>query len=218
MEDAEDEVEPGAAVIREAQALVGELMWVSGRSRPDIAYSTGLLSRLIHRRPAYVCRLAESLLKYLKSTIDYVLEFRDGKEENPEIQIFVDASFGPPHEQYRSVQGIAIEHQGNLISWSSTRQPFVAQSTAEVELLSYGEAHQVGESVLSLLRTMEMPLEGITLYGDNKAALTCATLTRDLGEHDTYGSELGDCGRLCRHRPVCGRPCIWPGLNWWQTG
>ena len=34
VEEGEDEVEPSREVVREAQALVGELMWVSGRSRP----------------------------------------------------------------------------------------------------------------------------------------------------------------------------------------
>ena len=91
------------------------------KSTCDIAYSTGLISRLIHRRPSYVCKLAGMVLKYLKGSIGQVLEFRDGGGKEPEIKIYVDASFGPPHEQYRSVQGIAIEHQGNLISWLSTR-------------------------------------------------------------------------------------------------
>ena len=53
-----------------AQTIVGEVMWLAGRSRPDICYTTGVLSRLLHRRPKYACELGEHLLRYLNGTQD----------------------------------------------------------------------------------------------------------------------------------------------------
>ena len=204
----EDEIDPAKEVIREAQALVGELMWISGRSRPDVAYGIGIMSRLIHRRPGYVCSLAKHLLRYLKSTSDHVMEFHPGMEGLEEVRIFVDASFGPPHEQYRSVQGVAIEYGRSMVTWSSTRQPFVAQSTAEAELISYGEAHQAGESTIALLRILEMPVEKVTLYGDNKAALTLCT--SDTGPWRTRHLRV----RACRLREVIQKPnSIWQAVH-----
>ena len=39
------------------------------------------------------------------------------------LEVTVDASFGPPHEGYRSAQGIMMSHGGNPIMWASTRNP-----------------------------------------------------------------------------------------------
>ena len=52
------------------------------------------------------------------------------------MEIYSDVSYAPPHEQHRSVQGIVVEHTGCVLSWESSRQGFVVQSTAEAELLS----------------------------------------------------------------------------------
>ena len=86
IEAAEDEVEPTREVIKEAQALVGELMWISSRSRPDAAYDIGIMSRLIHRRPGYVCTLPKHLLKYLRATTNYVMEFKPGMDGLEELR------------------------------------------------------------------------------------------------------------------------------------
>ena len=47
-----------------------------------------------------------------------------------------------------------MEHAGNIILWSSTRQPFITQSTAEAELLAYSEGYQVAESTAALLELL----------------------------------------------------------------
>ena len=167
--------EPPEAVrqhLREAQQLVGEVMWLSGRTRPDVAYATGVLSRLLHKRPKYVCALGVQLMKYLHRTWDVKLEYLPGKEgdEGRGLEIHADSSFAPPHEGYRSVQGIMISCQKSPLQWESTRQGFITQSTAEAELLGYLEGFQAGESVAALLSCLEMPEKRI-LRGDNKAAL-----------------------------------------------
>ena len=65
--EGEDEEMCGSA-LKEAQGLVGELQWVASRTRPDVSYSTGVLARMMHRRPKYTVQLAGYLLKYLKVT------------------------------------------------------------------------------------------------------------------------------------------------------
>ena len=47
----EDDVKPQD--LRAAQMAAGELMWVATRTRPDVAYATSLVSRMLHRRPRY---------------------------------------------------------------------------------------------------------------------------------------------------------------------
>ena len=70
----------------------------------------------------------------------------------------------------------------NLIAWESGRQPFVCASTAESELVSYCEAHQVTESVTGLLEVANFNPDR-QLYGDNRAAL--AAITNETGNWRT---------------------------------
>ena len=95
------------------------------------------------------------------------------------LEVMVDASFGPPHEGYRSVQGIMMTHGGNPIMWASTRQPFITQSTAEAELLAYNEAYQNGESTGALLEVLGYGGVKKHMQGDSKSGIS--QLTSDTG-------------------------------------
>ena len=174
-------------VLHQAQMFTGELQWIQSRTRPDLAYVCGLMSRLQHRRPSYVIEIALHTLRYLKKTWNLALNYRpckvlDWGDENQlqcpramnQLEVYADSSFSLEHEEDRSVQGIVIEQAGAAIQWSSSRQPFVAASTAESELISYAEAHQQALSVGALLQILEYDVSYI-LYGDNRSALSLAT-------------------------------------------
>ena len=183
IEDEEDEKDPSGGSLKQAQGMVGELMWLA-RSRPDVAYAVGVMSRLMHRRPSVVTQWGTHLLKYLNGTQDFKLHYKAFRETGWEhlvrpwgvrsLEVYADTSFAPPHERYRSVQGIFLQHCGNPLMWESSRQAFVTQSTAEGELVGYNEAYQAAEALAALLKCFNMPVEKI-LYGDNRAALTQCT-------------------------------------------
>ena len=188
IEESEGPEEFTISDLRKAQSVVGELLWLSTKSRPDIAFGVGALGRMVHQRPKYVYELGIHILKYLFGTLEYGLVYRkcpqgdlggDDHLQLPRstsrIEIYADISYSPSHEQYRSIQGVLVEHGGNVILWESGRQPFTCHSTAESELVSYSEAHQIGESLASLLGVLGFPVEKL-LYGDNKAALAAATM------------------------------------------
>ncbi len=86
------------------------------------------------------------------------------------LNILVDASYAPPHEGYRSVQGAIYMHGGNVLMWSSSRQGFITQSTAESELLAYNESAQGEESVAHLLECFNQKVAR-RLIGDSKPGL-----------------------------------------------
>ena len=183
IEEGEDEP-PCARATKDAQMMVGEALWLANRTRPDILFATGVISRLLHRRPKYACSLGRHLLRFLSGAKHQVLEYKPWGEVKKEpddhlphergwntLEVYSDVSYGPPHEQYRSVQGVLVEHCGCPIMWESTRQGFVVQSTAEAELLGYSEAYTAGESVASLMEVLEITTQR-HLLGDNKAALS----------------------------------------------
>ena len=138
--EGEDETEKDIAVIREVQAIVGELQWLASRTRADLAYATSLVARMVHRRPAYALGLCHYMLKYLKAYPDLGLDYGTSDDEKlkfDQMYIKADTSFALPHEQYRSVQGVAVFLGSHLLLWTSSRQAFITMSTGEAELLGY---------------------------------------------------------------------------------
>ena len=190
--EGEDEEMCGQA-LKEAQGVVGELQWISSRTRPDIAYGTGLLARMMHRRPRYTMQLAEHLLRYLRASETRSLRYRSGEggEDLQPMVVSTDASFAPEHEQFRSVTGIIVQHRGNALQWVSMRQPFVSQSTCEAELIAFAEGFQDGESVNAVLQLLEV-LTNKKLVGDCKAALS--QITQETGPWRTRHLRLRAAG------------------------
>ena len=94
-------------------------------------------------------------MKYVNLTSSLALTYRQcakgdmGQQQELQVaesmdsmQIFSDASFGPVRERCRSVSGCVIEFAGCVVAWDSQAQPFVSQSTAEAEVISYNSACQ----------------------------------------------------------------------------
>ena len=132
------------------------------------------MSRLLHKRPGYVVEVGQQCLKYLCGSASKKLQYKGGGPIDV-LEVMVDASFGPPHEGYRSVQGIMMTHGGNPIMWASTRQPFITQSTAEAELLAYNEAYQNGESTGALLEVLGYGGVKKHMQGDSKSGISQPT-------------------------------------------
>ncbi|CAE7370077.1 TY5A, partial [Symbiodinium sp. CCMP2456] len=95
--DAPEVVSEDTACVREAQRRVGELLWLAGRTRPDLAYPVALLSAKLLRSPRAVCTTAHRILGYLMKTKDEVLVFDGGFPQNQpnELVVYTDSSFSP---------------------------------------------------------------------------------------------------------------------------
>ena len=141
---------------------------------------------------------------------------KTGKEASEKLMIFADTSYAPPHEQFRSVQGILISHHGNTLVWQSVSASFHYSVNAEAELLGYSEAYMTGMSTYALLQVLELDLAGVWLQGDNKAALSLCTA--DTGSWRTRHLRV----RAAKLREVLADPSQgWMATHclegiWWQ--
>ena len=59
--------------IKEAQAPTGELLWVSLRSRPNIAFAVSQMGQQVTKRPRWAVQVGKHVLGFLFSTTDYCL-------------------------------------------------------------------------------------------------------------------------------------------------
>ena len=110
--DLEPEVDPSIDDVRRAQGLVGELLWLSVRSRPDLSYAISLMGRHVTRCPKKVLELGDHVLGYVQQTWDQALSYGPCSEDWGEpggdgcddlgrgislrdLQVFSDASHAP---------------------------------------------------------------------------------------------------------------------------
>ena len=189
-EDQEVEESPDPNDVRTAQAMAGSLLWLSSRTRPDLAHGVATMSRLMTKAPVKAIQIGTTLMKYVKGNpgvgLRYTTNVPDDwgahgqlkvKRSDLLLEIFCDiaCSAGSGH---RSVQGIVVCLGGQPICWQTSQQPFVTHSTAEAELVSYCEGLIAGKAAEALV----MELTGVTavmkvIYGDNIAAIGLANGT-----------------------------------------
>ncbi|CAE7383374.1 RE1, partial [Symbiodinium sp. KB8] len=74
--------------VKMAQRRVGELLWLSGRTRPDVQYVTALLSSRITRCPEIVNQVGVRMLSYLNETLHYRIRFSQPEVEATDQQAF----------------------------------------------------------------------------------------------------------------------------------
>eukprot|EP00435_Cladocopium_sp_Y103_P033495 s2459_g8.t1 len=150
--------------IRAAQAIVGELLWASCRTRPDLAYGVSWMGRMVTKAPRRVKQYGEHMIGYVKSTLEMSLSY--GKCPGPtedenlafprsmqRLEIHSDASFAPAGG--KGHQGLIAMYGGVPVQWESKQQSFGTLSTAEAELLGYTDGFTLGESVAAVVELLE---------------------------------------------------------------
>ena len=155
--------------LKEAQRRVGECLWLSGRTRPDIQYVTALLSARTTRCPEIVNKVGKRLLSYLNETLHYRIRFSQNEPGQDVLKVYTDSSFAP--SSGRSHGSACVFLGKNPLVWRSGRQQLVTLSTAESELLEGVEGTVLANSARALLQELEGKIIRLQLHIDNQAAL-----------------------------------------------
>ncbi|CAE7214357.1 GIP, partial [Symbiodinium sp. KB8] len=134
------DVPPTPEVTLECQQRAGELLWLSQRSRPDIAFTSALVFSLSTRAPARTIRVAQRALRYVASTRSPGILFVSRGEAA--LDIYTDASFAPGGT--KSHTGYAVFYRNVPVLWRSARQGLITLSTAESEHIALQEGAVAG--------------------------------------------------------------------------
>ena len=105
-------------VVKQAQRRVGEMLWLSSRSRPDIQYATSIMSSRITRCPEAVISIGDRLLDYLNETMYERLRFANDKDEKPQLRTYTDSSFAP--SSGKSHGSVAIFYPTGMEKFTAT--------------------------------------------------------------------------------------------------
>lgn len=170
MKDVEQIIEPDRdpMKVKEAQRVVGELVWLGTRCRPDIMYIVARLASGITRYPTMVAKMAQHVWLYLLGTVGHGLVFENVATEDT-INVFSDASYGD------ICQGCTVVQWGSgPLLWKSTKQSIVASSTAEAELFEVMEAVTSGEAVRVVIEEIFNDEVKARAFTDSSSALAIA--------------------------------------------
>jgi hypothetical protein len=175
-EDDQDVADPltsteGIAQIRLAQKFIGELNWISQRTRPDITYSVSKAAQLATSNPWRAVAMCKRILRYLSSTRTLGIHFPSrgelavlhekselgGLYDMQTLQCFTDASFAPTTEakpDMKSHGGVIVMWGGSPLAWLSQKQPLITLSSSEAELVEGIEGHLYSLNVATLLEDL----------------------------------------------------------------
>ena len=156
--------------LTQCRKYIGQMMWLTTRTRPDIAACLGILASMMVRRPKEVKSHLVGLWKYLWTTKDHAictlpspdaarkivsdnrpedmpLSARDGPlscSSPLTVQTYCDASFAPGGGRSRSgILVLLVDQKTNRASallWQSRRQTLTALSAPEAEVVALSEA------------------------------------------------------------------------------
>ena len=128
--------------VREAQRIVGELVWLVTRCRPDLMYVLNRMAVWTTRQPDRVASMAMQVWRFLAQSRDEGLIFAVSDDPSRDIEVFTDASFG------EECQGcVVVKWAGSPVLWKSSRQTVQTTSTAGAELYEIMEGATMAEAI-----------------------------------------------------------------------
>ena len=124
--------------IKLLQSAVGCLLYLSGWTTPDIAYSVSSVARFCSHPTEEHWTAIKRIFRYLQGTISYGLEYSKGDDDGN----LVDSDWAGDSNDQKSTSGYVFVINGGVISWKSRKQTCVALSTAEAECVVLASAAQ----------------------------------------------------------------------------
>ncbi|GAX79093.1 hypothetical protein CEUSTIGMA_g6533.t1 [Chlamydomonas eustigma] len=117
--------------------MTGCLMYVCRGTRPDIAYSVGVLARYMKQPRTLHLKAAMDILKYLAATKLMGIEYGGQKDT---FVGYSGSDLGGCRDDSRSTTGFAFMLNGGAVSWRSRLQPTIADSSCEAEFMAAADA------------------------------------------------------------------------------
>jgi hypothetical protein len=150
--------------------LIGSLLFATTTLFPEINCAVSMLSEFLNNPGKIHWREAKRVLQYLKSVKKRCLIFRPSKHFK--LHGYVDSDWGSNLDNRRSRSGYVFKLGRCIISWSSTLQQSVAQSSAEAELMAATHATKQAIYLRDLLKFLDYEQsEATVLFEDNQACI-----------------------------------------------
>jgi len=119
------------------QSLLGSLLWIARKTRPDAYFSVIYLARHCTSYGLSHWRALKKLLSYVISTAEYTLNFKASSSATKlQVTAYSDSDWANDTVDRKSYSGSMIYLDGNLIEWNTSRQHCVTTSSTEAEYIA----------------------------------------------------------------------------------
>ena len=162
------------------QSAVGTLLYLSTRTRPDIAYAVGSVARYSANPSSQHWSAVKRIMRYLRGSAEFGVMYVQG--EQSELMGYSDSDWAGDLDDRKSTSGYVFLLSGAAVSWRSKKQSCVALSTAEAEYMALASAAQESvwmERLVSSIITGIDTSKGIVIFEDNQSAI-------GMSEHQSY--------------------------------
>jgi hypothetical protein len=151
----------------EYRSVLGALNWIS-RLRPDLVHALSQLARATQCPNEMAYSAMKRLLRYLKGTTNFSLNF---KSSSNELWAVTDADFAGNVDTRQSTGCSMIFIGDNLIHWYAKLHRTVATSSCEAEFLEHSRCAKHIMYYRALLEELGMKQPPTTIYTDSASAM-----------------------------------------------
>ena len=153
--------------------IVGKLMWLAIKTRPDIMYSVNFLARFCTTASETQIKWAKRILAYLKGTSKMGISI-DGNVPL-QLQVSADSDWGSDPKTCRSTTGIHITLGGATVVAASKLQRRVSDSVGMAETYAAHAAVQYVPWLLGLTNEFNLDVpRPVPVYVDNSGVVSQA--------------------------------------------
>ena len=156
-------------------SAIGSIMYAMICTRPDVSYALSATSRYQSDPGEAHWVAVKNILKYLRRTKDSFLIY--GGQEELNVIGYTDASFQTDRDDFRSQSGYVFCINGGAVSWKSSKQDTVADSTTEAEYIAASNAAKEAvwiKKFITELGIFPSIVDPIELFCDNNGAIAQA--------------------------------------------
>ena len=128
-----NELEKEKMKMKPYASLVRSLMYANICTRPNLAFTVGLLGRFQSNPGEAHWVAAKKVLRYLQRTKGYLLVY--GRENTLEVVGYIDSDLAGDMDEIKSTGGYVFMLNGGAISWKSAKQSIISTFTMEAEFI-----------------------------------------------------------------------------------
>ncbi|WVZ62734.1 hypothetical protein U9M48_012444 [Paspalum notatum var. saurae] len=153
------------------RSVIGSLRYLVN-SRPDIAYSVGVVSRYMEDPKEEHWTAVKRILRYLAGTTHYGCKYTRGSNLNQLLTGYSDSDHAGDKKDRKSTTGVVFFLGPNLITWTSQKQKVVALSSCEAEYIASAAAACQGVWLSRLIAELTgTEVYKFRLFVDNQSAI-----------------------------------------------
>ena len=171
------------AEIKRYQQMVGQVIYPSTRTRPDIAFAASIWARFMANPSPSQQSALERIFRYLQQSPDLGIRYERGPPSHGNdfgLHAYTDAAYANQPHKSKSTTGWIFKMCGGAVSWASRRQAMVAQSSTEAEYHAMNSAAREAAWIRNLLVEIGARLPAIRVYTDNQSCIRMAKNTETL--------------------------------------